>query len=131
MKKKGILNVELCAALAGLGHKDKFLIGDAGMPIPENVPIIDLVLVAGIPTFEQVVKAIAEEVVVEQYTIASEMPGKNQKNLAVLEEAFEGVPQVQTPHVDLKAYTAQCKFAIRTGENTPFANVVLQAGVAF
>ena len=131
MKKKGILNVELSAALAGLGHMEKVLIGDAGMPVPENVPVIDLVLVAGIPTFEQVVKAIAEEIVVEKYTVASEMKEKNQRNRKMLEETFEGTEREEMPHAALKEFTAQCKFAVRTGENTPFANVVIQAGVAF
>ena len=35
MKKRGILNAELMKCIASLGHKDLFMIGDAGMPIPE------------------------------------------------------------------------------------------------
>ena len=37
MKKKGILNAELMRCIAALGHKDLFMIGDAGMPIPEGI----------------------------------------------------------------------------------------------
>ena len=32
----------LCGAYGALGHKDLFMIGDAGMPIPEGVEVIDL-----------------------------------------------------------------------------------------
>lgn len=40
MKKKGIIHGQLAGALAALGHKDRFLLCDAGMPIPSGVPII-------------------------------------------------------------------------------------------
>ena len=49
MKKRGILNAQLSYLLAALGHKDLFMIGDAGMPIPEGVEVVDLVLTAGVP----------------------------------------------------------------------------------
>ena len=54
MKKRGILNAQLSYLLAALGHKDLFMIGDAGMPIPEGVEVVDLVLTAVVPTFKQV-----------------------------------------------------------------------------
>ena len=44
MKKRGILNAQLSYLIAALGHKDLFMIGDAGMPIPEDVEVVDLVL---------------------------------------------------------------------------------------
>ena len=39
MKKSGILNAQLIRCIAELGHKDLFMIGDAGMPIPKGVEI--------------------------------------------------------------------------------------------
>ena len=131
MKKRGILNVQLSAAIAALGHKDLFLIGDCGMPIPAGVPIIDLVLVHGVPTFEQVVRAVMDEVVAEKITIAENMDVRNPKNRAVVDEVFAGVETDVIPHDELKKYSAKCKFAVRTGENTPLANVIVQCGVAF
>ncbi len=32
MKKSGIINAQLAGLLAGLGHKDTYMIADAGMP---------------------------------------------------------------------------------------------------
>ena len=46
MKKHGILNAQLAGYIAALGHKDLFMVGDAGMPIPAGVPIVDLVVMA-------------------------------------------------------------------------------------
>ena len=50
MKKRGILNAQLSYLLAALGHKDLFMIGDAGMPIPEGVEVVDLVLTIALLT---------------------------------------------------------------------------------
>ncbi|MFR1802173.1 MAG: RbsD/FucU domain-containing protein, partial [Faecalispora jeddahensis] len=63
MKKTGILNAQLAGYIAGLGHKERFLIGDAGMPVPKGIPVVDLVLCGGIPTFQQVVDAVLNETV--------------------------------------------------------------------
>lgn len=76
MKKCGILNAQLAASIAALGHKDTFLIGDAGMPIPKGVPIVDLALCGGVPSFTQVLDAVLEETVVEHYTLAEEIKEK-------------------------------------------------------
>ena len=54
MKKRGIINAQLAGLIAGLGHKDTFMIGDGGMPIPKGVEIVDLALCGGVPTFRQV-----------------------------------------------------------------------------
>jgi len=44
MKKSGLLNPQLCAAVARLGHTQTFVVADAGLPIPHEVPVIDLAL---------------------------------------------------------------------------------------
>ena len=60
MKKHGVLNAELARQIAALGHREIFMIGDAGMPIPAGVPIIDLAVTKGIPSFRQVMDAVLE-----------------------------------------------------------------------
>ena len=131
MKKRGILNAQLSQYIAALGHKDTFLIGDAGMPVPKGVPLVDLALCANIPTFRQVLDAVLEETVVEEYTLAQEIKEKNPSLLAYMREKLEGLPCEMIPHTELKARSAEVKFAIRTGEFTPYPNVILHAGVAF
>lgn len=130
MKKTGILNGQLMQQIASLGHTDQFLIGDAGMPVPAGVPIIDLVLTLGVPTFEQVLRAICDEVVVESAVIAAEIDQKNPHILAIIKEVVKAPIQI-IPHPELKLATHNCKFAIRTGESTPYANIIIQAGVSF
>ena len=131
MKKRGILNAQLSYLLAALGHKDLFMIGDVGMPIPEGVEVVDLVLTAGVPTFKQVLDAVLDEVQVEGYYLAHEIKEFNPE----LEEYIKaGLPEAEVeymPHEDLKKFSGKCRFAIRTGEFSPYPNVILRAGVVF
>jgi D-ribose pyranase len=130
MKRTGILNGQLIQQIANLGHTDTFLIGDAGMPVPAGVPIIDLVLTLGVPTFEQVLRAVCAETVVEAAVIATEADEFNPVVLALIHQLVQ-VPIQAIPHTELKLASRNCKFAIRTGESTPYANIILQAGVSF
>ncbi|ALZ99958.1 D-ribose pyranase [Corynebacterium glutamicum] len=123
MKKSGLLNPDLCYAIARLGHTDTWAVADCGLPIPEHVEIIDLALVFGIPTFEQVLNALKPEVVVEGAVIAEGTP-------ECIREMVDTDVEVVT-HEELKAQLAECAFVIRTGETTAYANVIFKSGVAF
>lgn len=131
MKKRGILNAQLSFYIASLGHKDTFMIGDAGMPIPKGVPVVDLAVTGGVPTFRQVMDAVLEETCVEGYTIADEIVEKNPELLSYIRGKLDGCEEKMIPHTELKKRSADVKFAIRTGEFTPYPNIILRAGVAF
>ena len=131
MKKKVIINVQLAGYIAGLGHKDTFMIGDGGMPIPAGVPIVDLALCGGVPTFIQTMDAILEETEVEYYTLAEEIVEKNPALLEYIQTKLAGVESEMIPHTELKEMSKTIKFAVRTGEFTPYPNIILRAGVAF
>jgi D-ribose pyranase len=131
MKKRGIINGQLAGYIAALGHKDLFLIGDAGLPIPAGIPVVDLALCGGVPSFEQVLSAVLDETVVEYYYLAEEITNKNERLLKFITEALPETDHKMMPHTDFKEFTKDVKFAIRTGEFTPYPNIVLRAGVAF
>jgi hypothetical protein len=111
MKRTGILNGQLIQQIANLGHTDTFLIGDAGMPVPAGVPIIDLVLTLGVPTFEQVLRAVCAETVVEAAVIATEAdefnpstrPGTDPGHPAYRTQAREPQLQVRDPYRGIDA----------------------------
>ena len=131
MKKRGILNGQLAGYLAALGHKDVFLLCDAGMPIPKGVPIVDLAVIGGVPTFKQVFDAIMDEVIIEKYTMAQEVKETNAQMLAYMQSRLSTAEGIFIPHVDLKEMSKDVKFAVRTGEFSYYPNVILQSGVAF
>lgn len=130
MKKYGILHRELAALIASLGHGDALVVADSGLPVPPEVPCIDLAVCQGVPPFLPVLRAILFEMVVERAVVAQEL--HNNQNL--LQEIASGVSPVQlqaVPHEQFKALTREARGVIRTGEWTPYANVILYAGVAF
>ena len=61
MNKYGILNSSIAKVLADLGHTDKICIGDCGLPVPNGVEKIDLVLRFGEPLFIEVVKEVGKK----------------------------------------------------------------------
>ena len=131
MKRSGILNPQLNSVLASLGHTDRLAIADCGLPIPPEVERVDLSLVQGTPRFLDVVAAIVGEIVIQQATVAEQMRAQNPTMLDGLRGHLEGVPIDEVPHEDLKARLRAVKAVVRTGESTPFANVILECGVAF
>ena len=127
MKRTGILNADLNAALSRLGHGDIVLVGDCGMPAPAGVPVIDLALVHGVPRFEQVLDALLAELVVERCVAAEEAKGTVAQEW--LSERFTDIEYIG--HGDLKALSASARVFVRTGEATAFANAALVCGVPF
>ncbi len=131
MKKQGILQARLAGLIASLGHKDTFLIGDAGMPIPKGVECIDLAVTAGLPEFLPVLDAVLSEVCVEGITLAEEIKTENKRLHTEICGRFPKLVPEYVPHTKLKEMSAGCRFAIRTGEFSPYPNLLLRAGVVF
>ena len=131
MKKHGILHAQLSGLIAALGHKDLFMIGDAGMPIPPGVVVVDLAVCGGVPSFKQVLTAVLGETEVEFYSLAEEIKEKNPELLSFIETKLLQTDHEFIPHVELKQCSEKVRFAIRTGEFTPYPNIILRAGVAF
>ena len=131
MKKIGILNSEISKVISELGHTDKIVIGDAGLPVPPQVKRIDLALKQGVPSFIETVETVLQEMQVETAYIAIEMEKVNPAKKEELLSLLPGVSIKTMTHEELKTLTHEAKAIIRTGEFTPFANVVLEAGVIF
>lgn len=129
MKRRGILNDALSFRLATLGHTDLVVVGDAGLPRPAGVPVVDLAVTFGVPTFAQVVDALADELVVEHAVVATEAAARNPAVVALVAGHF-GEPDAVS-HEELKALSGTAALFVRTGDATPYANVVLRCGVPF
>ncbi|CAM3829748.1 D-ribose pyranase [Mesobacillus thioparans] len=131
MKKQGILNSHIAEVLAHLGHTDTIVIADCGLPIPDGVKKIDLSLKIGTPGFIETLEAILEDMEVEQATIADEIYENNPKMMSFIDEKFSKGQIQSVTHEEFKKKTEQAKAVIRTGEATPYANIILHAGVIF
>ena len=133
MKKHGILNGDIPRVLSYMGHTDCICIGDCGLPVPEETERIDLAVRFGLPSFLDVLREVGHDMCIEKIVLAEEI---KEKNPAVLKEIEEYLADrrrevVYAPHVELKKMTETCRAVIRTGETTPYANIILQSGCIF
>jgi D-ribose pyranase len=127
VKKNGILNGALNAATSKLGHGDLVVVADCGLPIPLDTLTVDLALVFGVPSFTEVLDALREEVFFEGCTAALE--AGTSVSGRWISERFPAADYI--PHEALKNLITSAKVVVRSGEATPFANVVLRCGVPF
>lgn len=88
MKRHGILNSHISKVLTDLGHTDMAVIADAGLPIPDGVPRIDLSLKLGVPSFEDVVDAVRDDMVIEKVIVAHEIKENNKETMSYINEVF-------------------------------------------
>lgn len=131
MKKTTLLNQALSEVVAGMGHGDLLVIGDYGLPCPQGVRRIDLALRPGIPAFLDVVETVLTELQVEAAVIARETAERNPAIQEGLNRLLGGIPITTVSHEELKQMSARAVALVRTGECTPYANVILRAGVTF
>ncbi|MGN1033823.1 MAG: D-ribose pyranase [Intestinibacter sp.] len=133
MKRHGILNSDISSVLSYMGHTDRICIADCGLPIPEETERIDLAVKFGQPTFMDLLKVVGDDMKIEKIVLAEEIKENNPKVLAEINDYFAGqeVEVEFVSHVKLKEMTKECKAVIRTGETTPYANIILQSGCIF
>ena len=131
MKKIGILNSDISEVVSKMGHTDLIAIGDCGLPIPQETRRIDIALKKDMPTFIETLKAVLVELEVENIILAEEIKSYNPK---ILDEINNLLPNVKTSfisHCEFKDCLRKCRAVIRTGEQSPYANIILSSGVVF
>lgn len=131
MKKIGILNQPISSVIAGLGHTDTLVVADAGLPIPQGTQRIDLALVEGIPSFLDTLRAVLTEMQVERAVVAEEMLETSPGVYEAIKRLLCDVPIETVPYSAFKEGARSARAVIRTGEFTPYANIILVAGVGF
>ena len=132
MRKTVLLNSEISSVISNMGHTDTLTIGDCGLPIPEYVQRIDLAVKKGVPDFMTVLDTVLEELCVEKIVLAEEIKSASpEMHAEILKRFGEKVAVEYVPHTQFKQLTGDSRAIVRTGECTPYANVILQSGVTF
>jgi D-ribose pyranase len=128
MKKNDLINPELSRCIASLGHTDTLVVADAGLPISSETQRIDLALTHGIPTLIDTLRVILEEMYVEKAYVSEDVLVKNPHIYQAIQFQLKDVPIEAIPHKTFKEMTRTARAVVRTGEFTPFANVILVSG---
>ena len=136
MKRTALLNRHLSSLVASLGHLDEIVVAEAGLPVPAGVKVIDLAVTAGVPSFRELLTALKSELVIEGAVWAeeasAELTSLMQHEVASwAEETGKAITVSRLTHEAFKHRTQTARAVIRTGEVTPYANIILISGVAF
>ena len=131
MKRTPLLHAELSEVIARLGHGDLLVLADAGLPIPDGPRRIDLAVTANVPRLQDVLAAVLSEMQVESAVIADELAPANPAVHAELLRQLGFTSVATLSHEQFKAATRGARAIVRTGEFSPYANVILRAGVVF
>ncbi|GAB3248217.1 D-ribose pyranase [Chitinimonas naiadis] len=131
MKRTTLLNSALSEVIATLGHGDMLVIGDAGLPIPAGPQRIDLAITRDLPRFMEVLEVVLSEMQVESAVVASELKDRNPTVAARIPTLLGKTPVEAMSHEDFKQLTRSARAVVRTGECSPYANIILRAGVVF
>lgn len=129
----GTLNAQLSRVISECGHTDSIVVSDAGLPIPAAVERIDLAYRAGAPMFLDVLDTVLAEFIVERAVVASEMAADSPAMLSAITARLElaGVDVEFVGHAEFKRLTHAARAVVRSGEFTPYSNVLLYSGVPF
>ncbi|WDH78595.1 D-ribose pyranase [Microbacterium esteraromaticum] len=125
------INPALSRVISETGHTDLIVVTDAGLPIPPGTERIDLAYRPGAPAFLDVLDTVLAEMVVEGATVSAEVAEVSPHVLDALRERLPGIEIELVPHIEFKKRTADARAFVRSGEFTPYANVILHAGVAY
>ena len=134
MKKIGTLNSNISAVVADMGHMDTLAIADAGLPVPRKTDKIDLALIKGVPGFLQTLETILSELQVEKAILAEEIQSEHPSSILIFEgikKLMGDIPLTFVSHDNFKNLLPSCRAVVRTGECTPYANIILSSGVTF
>ena len=131
MKKTGIFNAQIASAVSSMGHKDKLAIVDMGYPIPDGVNKCDLVVDRSSPGFFVVVNMVLKELAVEKVIVTDEMRDENTDYYQEIKELLREAEVELISHEQFKETARESKIFIRSGEDTPYSNIILVSGVIF
>ncbi|NLJ38661.1 MAG: D-ribose pyranase [Candidatus Atribacteria bacterium] len=147
MKTQGILHNDLAKLVSRLGHGDMLAITDRGFPFPRHqyTECIDVSVGRNLPHVVDVLEIILQELEIEKVIIANEtktmspsiydkfksiLSKKKNKGNAIIEE---NIPHVEFKNLVLNGALEgkEVKGFVKTGEFTPYANIILVSGVDF
>lgn len=127
MLRTGILNPHVLNLLARIRHTNTLVIADRGFPFWPQIETVDLSLVDDVPTVPQVLSAIKANFVIGPVWAAEEFKTSNSADKLAALKALAGDQLRFEPHVEFKKRVPHAIGLIRTGDTTPYANLIIES----
>jgi D-ribose pyranase len=128
MLKNGILNPHLLDLLARVRHTNTLVIADWAFPYWPEIETVDISLTHGIPTLLDVLDLVTPIFQVGRIWQAQEFVTGNTSDVVDrFAKSFGEIPLTRESHVDFKKRVPFAIGLIRTGDATPYANVIVES----
>ena len=128
MIKTGILNPDINSLISRVRHTNTLVIADRGFPYWPKIETVDISLIDGIPTVLQVLEALRGNFTVGKSWMAQEFNEHNSAKVRkTFAEAFKGTRHTFEPHIEFKKRVPHAIGLIRTGDTTPYGNIILES----
>ena len=128
MLKSGILNPSINSLISRIRHTNTLVIADRGFPYWPQIETIDISLIDDIPKVADVFRAIQANFVIGNIFAAEEFLGKNSTTVVdAFKKMLGEIPVTYEPHVEFKKRVPGAIGLIRTGDATPYSNLILES----
>ena len=127
MLKRGILNPHVLSLLSRVRHTNTLVIADRGFPFWPGIETIDLSLIDDIPRVPDVLQAVLAHWQCGRIQMAEEFRSNSPEKLAEINRLVAGRAITYQAHETFKLYIPQTIGLIRTGDSTPYANMILES----
>jgi D-ribose pyranase len=128
MLQSGILNPHVLQLIARIRHTNTLVISDWAFPFWPQIETVDISLTHGIPTVLDVLDLLTPVFKIGRIWQAEEFVSSNpQERVDRFAKSFGNVPLTREPHADFKKRVPQAIGLIRTGDATPYGNIILES----
>jgi D-ribose pyranase len=128
MLRTGILNPHVLDLLARIRHTNTLVISDWAFPFWPEIETVDISLTHGIPTVLDVLDLISPVFQIGRIWQAEEFVAVNSADVVDrFAKSFGEIPLTREAHVDFKKRVPQAIGLIRTGDPTPYGNIILES----
>jgi len=128
MLNTGILNPHVLDLIARIRHTNTLVISDWAFPFWPEIETVDISLTHGIPTVLDVLDLLTPVFKIGHIWQAEEFVATTTPEaVAGFAKSFGEIPLTREPHLDFKKRVPHAIGLIRTGDPTPYGNIILES----
>ena len=128
MLQTGILNPHVLDLVARIRHTNTLVIADWAFPFWPQIETVDISLTHNIPTVTDVLDLLTPVFKIGRIWQAEEFLAHNQpETIDRFQKSFGDIPLTREAHLDFKKRVPQAIGLIRTGDSTPYGNLILES----
>lgn len=122
--RQRLLHPGVFRIFASAGHTDLITVCDRGFPVPTGPERCDLALADDLPTVTDVLRLTAGLFPPDRLVVAEEARRACPARLAELQALLPHTALDFVPHLEIKELAAAARATVRTGDATPYGNVL-------